>query len=383
MDDLQKELFRAIFAGFAGAGRRGRAPDGGAARVRRPRLRTRRRPRGDDRPLGRVHGHRRAPRRRRQPARRVRLLATPTVPARFTCRSLVRRLRIHPPFLRWPRSRSTAADHRRASPCRKGQHLVALSQALARAARRAGRTRTRSSPRAAARRRQSSPSAGQHDRGSRSTARACRARSTARARRSRRRSTKPRSPASHEGTPDITVNYARRRLGQGQDRPRRPRRVDFAGTDSLVKPEDLPKYQGGGILYFPTVAAPITVSYNLSGVDKLQLDARHARRRSSSGKITKWNDAGDRGRQPRRRPAGHRHRRRAPRRRLGHDEQLHQVPRRPRRPTTWTLGSGDTVELARRHAGRATATPASRRSSSETDGAIGYVDFADADGVRA
>ena len=61
MDDLQKELFRAIFAGFAGARRRGRAPDGRAARVRRPRLRTRRRPRGDDRPLGRVHGHRRAP----------------------------------------------------------------------------------------------------------------------------------------------------------------------------------------------------------------------------------------------------------------------------------------------------------------------------------
>ena len=60
MDDLQKELFRAIFAGF-GCARRVRAPDGGAARVRRPRLRTRRRPRGDDRPLGRVHGDRRTP----------------------------------------------------------------------------------------------------------------------------------------------------------------------------------------------------------------------------------------------------------------------------------------------------------------------------------
>ena len=65
MDDLQKELFRAIFAGFAGPGRRGRAPDGGAARVRRPRLRAGRRPRRDDRPLGLVHGHRRAPGRRR------------------------------------------------------------------------------------------------------------------------------------------------------------------------------------------------------------------------------------------------------------------------------------------------------------------------------
>ena len=89
----------------------------------------------------------------------------------------------------------------------------------------------------------------------------------------------------------------------------------------------MPKYEDkGGILYFPTVAAPITVSYNLPGVDDLQLDAG-----TLGGifdrKITKWNDAGDRGRQPRRRPAGHRHHGRAPLGRLRHDEQLHQVPR--------------------------------------------------------
>src|SRR5690242_10266214 len=50
--------------------------------------------------------------------------------------------------------------------------------------------------------------------------------------------------------------------------------VDFAGTDSLIKPEDQAKYtKNGGVLYFPTVAAPITISYNLSGVDTLKLDA--------------------------------------------------------------------------------------------------------------
>src|SRR5207247_8860576 len=45
----------------------------------------------------------------------------------------------------------------------------------------------------------------------------------------------------------------------------------WAGTDSLVKPEDMPKYTNG-LLYFPIVAAPITLSYNVSGVDKLVLD---------------------------------------------------------------------------------------------------------------
>ncbi len=55
MDDLQKEMFRAIFD--VGAPDESVAADGRPTRVRRPRLRTRRRPRGDDRSLGRVHGH--------------------------------------------------------------------------------------------------------------------------------------------------------------------------------------------------------------------------------------------------------------------------------------------------------------------------------------
>jgi phosphate transport system substrate-binding protein len=46
--------------------------------------------------------------------------------------------------------------------------------------------------------------------------------------------------------------------------------VQFAGTDSLVKDEDKAKFKGP-FLYFPTVAAPITVSYNVTGIDKLQL----------------------------------------------------------------------------------------------------------------
>jgi len=47
--------------------------------------------------------------------------------------------------------------------------------------------------------------------------------------------------------------------------------VDFAGTDSTVKDAD--GIAPGSFYYVPTVAAPITVSYNLKGVDKLQLSA--------------------------------------------------------------------------------------------------------------
>jgi len=45
--------------------------------------------------------------------------------------------------------------------------------------------------------------------------------------------------------------------------------VDFAGTDSTVKDTD--GVAAGSFYYIPTVAAPITVSYNLKGVTKLQL----------------------------------------------------------------------------------------------------------------
>jgi phosphate transport system substrate-binding protein len=44
--------------------------------------------------------------------------------------------------------------------------------------------------------------------------------------------------------------------------------VDYAGSDSL--PKDTETFPGT-LLYFPTVAAPITVSYNLEGIDELNL----------------------------------------------------------------------------------------------------------------
>jgi ABC-type phosphate transport system substrate-binding protein len=87
----------------------------------------------------------------------------------------------------------------------------------------------------------------------------------------------------------ITVNYAGGGSGKGKT-DLQTKTVDFAGTDSLVKEADLPKYQGGTILYFPTVAAPITVSFNVSGIDSLKLSPETIAK-IFSGQITKWNDA--------------------------------------------------------------------------------------------
>lgn len=65
--------------------------------------------------------------------------------------------------------------------------------------------------------------------------------------------------------------------------------VDFAGSDSLVKDADKAKFKGD-FLYVPTVAAPITVSYNLKGVAKLQLSAP-VLAKIMQAEITTWNDA--------------------------------------------------------------------------------------------
>ena len=70
----------------------------------------------------------------------------------------------------------------------------------------------------------------------------------------------------HQG---VTVNYGGGGSGKGRT-DLQSGVVDFAGSDGLVKAEDVAKFKGP-FLYFPTVAAPITVAYKLDGVDALQL----------------------------------------------------------------------------------------------------------------
>jgi phosphate transport system substrate-binding protein len=89
-----------------------------------------------------------------------------------------------------------------------------------------------------------------------------------------------------EAAPDLTVNYNPVGSGTGKN-DLADQKTQFAGTDSLVKDDEKAKYKGGATLYFPTVAAPITVSYNVSGLSKLQLSPTTLAK-VFRGEIKKW-----------------------------------------------------------------------------------------------
>ncbi|HXJ20945.1 MAG TPA: phosphate ABC transporter substrate-binding protein PstS [Polyangia bacterium] len=92
----------------------------------------------------------------------------------------------------------------------------------------------------------------------------------------------------------ITINYGGGGSGKGRQ-DLADLVVDFAGTDSPFKDSELGKAKGGKILYFPILLSPITVSYNLSGVDKLKLSAPTIAK-IFQREIKQWNDraiAGD------------------------------------------------------------------------------------------
>jgi phosphate transport system substrate-binding protein len=86
----------------------------------------------------------------------------------------------------------------------------------------------------------------------------------------------------------VTINYGGGGSGKGRQ-DLADQIVDWAGTDGTIKPEDLPTFKGGDVLYFPTVVAPITVSFNVSGVDALQLSAPTLAK-IFQREITKWDD---------------------------------------------------------------------------------------------
>jgi len=87
--------------------------------------------------------------------------------------------------------------------------------------------------------------------------------------------------------PGVTVNYDGTGSGTGRQRLQ-DGVVDFAGSDGLVAAADVPKYKGE-FVYVPTVAAPITVSYNLTDYKDLTLDADTIAK-IFSRQIKRWDD---------------------------------------------------------------------------------------------
>src|SRR5882757_469932 len=86
----------------------------------------------------------------------------------------------------------------------------------------------------------------------------------------------------------VKVNYGGGGSGKGRQ-DLADQVVDFAGTDSAYKDADLGKNKGGDVLYFPILLGAITISYNLDGVDKLQLSPATIAKIFQRD-IKKWND---------------------------------------------------------------------------------------------
>src|SRR5262245_61962829 len=88
--------------------------------------------------------------------------------------------------------------------------------------------------------------------------------------------------------PNMTVNYGGGGSGKGRT-DLASGVVNFAGSDSPVPDKEKSNFTGKTVLYFPVVIGPITVSYNLSGVSDLKLDATVIAN-IFQGKIKSWND---------------------------------------------------------------------------------------------
>ena len=170
----------------------------------------------------------------------------------------------------------------------------------------------------------------------------------------------------------VTVNYNAVGSGQGK-KDLAAGTTDWAGSDSTVSEADKSSFKGT-FLYFPTVASPITVSYNLSSVKTLKLSPSTLTK-IFMGTITNWDDSA-----------------------IASDNPGVELPDRritvavrsdgsgttsnfskylaAAAPSDFTVTAGDTVTWPSAQAGKGNAGVA--QIIKDTPGAIGYVDFSDA-----
>jgi phosphate transport system substrate-binding protein len=172
--------------------------------------------------------------------------------------------------------------------------------------------------------------------------------------------------------PDLNITYNSTGSGTGK-KEFGSGLTDFAGTDSTVKDGDGPAT--GSFLYVPTVAAPITVSYNLSGVTELKLSP-DTLAKIFSRQIKKWNDpaivAENAGATLPDKNIVVAHRSDGSGTTNNFTKYLAKAA-----PNSWKLGSGDTVAWPADTQGGDKNTGVAQIIK-QSDGAIGYVDMADA-----
>ncbi len=178
----------------------------------------------------------------------------------------------------------------------------------------------------------------------------------------------------------VKINYSGGGSGKGRQ-DLADQVVELAGSDSAYKEADLAKNKGGEVLYFPILLGPITLSYNLEGIESLQLSPETIAKIFQRD-IKKWDDAAIAADNPGAKlPATDivvAHRSDGSGTTDNFTKYLDQtVGAAAATPGPWKLKSGSTVEWsADTQAGQGNAGVAQIVKS--TAGAIGYVDLSDA-----
>ena len=91
-----------------------------------------------------------------------------------------------------------------------------------------------------------------------------------------------------KANPNVKVNYGGGGSGKGRQ-DFADQVTDYGCSDAPYKDEDKAKVKGGEFIYVPVLLGAITVSYNVDGVDKLQLSADTIAKIFQRD-IKKWND---------------------------------------------------------------------------------------------
>ena len=172
----------------------------------------------------------------------------------------------------------------------------------------------------------------------------------------------------------MTVNYGSGGSGKGRT-DLASGVTNFAGSDSPIPTTEEANFKGKTVLYFPVFLGPITVSYNLSGVSNLKLDATTLAD-IFQGKITSWNNSAIAALNPgvslpstsitiavRSDSSG--------------TTQNFSLYLETAAKGTWTLGSSSTIKWPS-SARAGNGNPGVAQIIKSTPGAIGYVDYADA-----
>jgi phosphate transport system substrate-binding protein len=184
--------------------------------------------------------------------------------------------------------------------------------------------------------------------------------------------------AFKQKSPSVTINYSGGGSGKGRQ-DFSDQVVDFAGTDAPYSQSDAANVKGGTFYYFPTVAGPITVSYNLSGVKKLRLSPPTLAK-IFQGDIKTWDDPAIKADNPGVKlpstPITVVHRSDSSGTTQNFTTFLNTAA-----PGVWTLGAGSTVSWPS-DSQSGNGNPGVGQIVKGTDGAVGYVDFSDAKALK-